>query len=79
MFIKQRKSIFILLGLTLAIALIFTITPLQANDNNIPDWLKRFEYSVEVQTNKNLNFIFKPSKQYIRTPIKPTPYFINHA
>jgi len=59
MLITQRKLIFILPGLTLTIALIFTNSPLQANDDNIPEWLKRFEYSFEVQTNKKPKFYFQ--------------------
>jgi len=59
MITNQKKLILTLLAFILITIFIFTNSSLQANEDNIPDWLKRFEYSVEVETDKKPKFYFQ--------------------
>jgi len=59
MITKQKKLILALLVCMAITVFIFTNSPLQANEDNIPDWLSRVEYSVEVETDKKPKFYFQ--------------------
>jgi len=73
---KQKKSIFTLLVLMLSTTLIIANSSLQANDDNIPDWLKRVEYSVEVQTAKKPTFYFQTVQPLYQDADKINTVFI---
>lgn len=76
MFIKQEKLILALFVFVFISALIFVISPLSANDDNIPDWLKRVEYSVEVETNKKPKFYFQTVQPLYQNEDKTDTFFI---
>jgi len=73
---KQKRFILLLLSLFLPAVLFLTRSPLHAEDDNMPDWLKRIEYSVEIETDKKPSFYFQTVHPLYQDADKTNTFFI---
>jgi len=72
----KQKSLLLLLALFLPGVMFLTLSPLHAGDDNIPEWLKRTEYSVELETDKKPNFYLQTVQPLYQDADKTNTIFI---